>query len=214
MLRVIGTVAPVPVVEVFADVVCAFTHFGLRHLATQRDQRGLDVQFRVRAWPLEWVNGHAADPAATARQVDALRAQLAPQMFSGFDASTFPTTSVPAFGLASAAYEHDIDRGEQVSLAIRDALFESGRDISDERVLADIAATFGVDPPSAAGAEDATRRDWEAGRARGVVGSPHFFTPDGEGFFCPSLEISRGEGGPVVEYRAEMVDALLAGLCG
>jgi hypothetical protein len=36
--------------------------------------------------------------------------------------------------------------------------------------------------------------DHAEGLARGVVGSPHFFTPAG-GFFCPSLDVHRDAGG-------------------
>ena len=42
----------------FADVVCPFTHVGLRRLVEYRAQRHReDVAIRVRAWPLELVNG-------------------------------------------------------------------------------------------------------------------------------------------------------------
>jgi len=36
--------------------------------------------------------------------------------------------------------------------------------------------------------------DLREGQARGVVGSPHFFTPGGS-FFCPSLEIGHDDEG-------------------
>ena len=39
------------------------------------------------------------------------------------------------------------------------------------------------------------RADWEEGKARGVVGSPHFFAADGSNWFCPSLAISRDDVG-------------------
>ena len=45
-------------IEVFADVLCPFTHVGLRAVAEQRARAGRDdVVIRVRAWPLELVNG-------------------------------------------------------------------------------------------------------------------------------------------------------------
>lgn len=37
--------------------------------------------------------------------------------------------------------------------------------------------------------EAAVERDYQDGQRRGVDGSPHFFTPDGSDFFCPSMEI-------------------------
>ena len=53
-----------PVIEVFADVACPFTHIGLRRLVEQRAALGRDdVTLLVRAWPLELVNGKPLDPA-------------------------------------------------------------------------------------------------------------------------------------------------------
>ena len=201
-----------PTIEVFADVTCAFTHFGLRHLVEQRASRGLDFRFHVRAWPLEMVNGRPTDPDAVTRQVAALRSAIAPDLFAGFDPSALPETSIRAFGLAAAGYEVDLERGEAVSLALRDELFELGRDVSDQRVIDEVGVRLGVVSPPSDVAEAFVRADWADGQRRAVVGSPHFFTPDGEGFFCPSLEITRGEGGPQIAYRAEAVDALLARL--
>jgi hypothetical protein len=60
---VIDTGAPpkVRVVEVFADVSCPFAHVGLRRLVEQRDKLARDdIVLRVRAWPLELVNGSTA----------------------------------------------------------------------------------------------------------------------------------------------------------
>jgi 2-hydroxychromene-2-carboxylate isomerase len=144
---------------------------------------------RVRAWPLEWVNGAPVDPDLAAKEIAALRKQVAPDLFAGFDAATFPRTSLPAFGLVAAAYAVDGVTGETVSLAVRDALFEHGDDISDLDVLRAIGKPFGVEPFERNIAESAVRTDWERGRARGVQGSPHFFVGD-RSWFCPSLDIT------------------------
>ena len=77
-------------VEVFADIVCPFTHVGLRRLSEARRGRETSPVVRVRAWPLEWLNGAPLDPDIVAREIDALRAQVAPDLFAGFDAATFP----------------------------------------------------------------------------------------------------------------------------
>ena len=56
--------------EVWADVTCPFTHVGLHRLVDERDRQGRDdLHLRVRAWPLELVNGvpmdaHAVEGAA------------------------------------------------------------------------------------------------------------------------------------------------------
>jgi hypothetical protein len=50
--------------------------------------------------------------------------------------------------------------------------------------------------------------DWSEGKARGVVGSPHFFVGD-ENFFCPSLAISRRDGHLEITGNAEAFEAFL-----
>ena len=57
-----GDVA-VSTVEVFADVLCPFTHVGLPRFVDRRRALGrADVTLQVRAWPLEIVNGQPLDP--------------------------------------------------------------------------------------------------------------------------------------------------------
>ncbi len=181
------------VIEVFADVGCPFTHVGLRRFVERRDELGRDdVVLRVRSWPLEVVNGQPLDPTFIAEEVDDLRDQLGPELFTGFDGSAFPATSLPAMALAAAADAMDVAIGERVSLELRDLLFEQNVDVADADVLDGLAARYGVE----ADLSDHHRvlADHADGVARGVIGSPHFFTPAG-GFFCPSLDVHRGDDG-------------------
>jgi hypothetical protein len=181
------------VVEVFADVCCPFTHVGVRRFVEHR--RAVDreqVRLRVRAWPLEIVNGQPLDPGSIAEEVEALRATVAPEMFAGFDVGAFPVTSRPALALAAAAYRRDLPTGEAVSLRLRELLFERGQDIADPSLLAAVERHFDVRVGPADEASVAV--DHSEGQGRGVIGSPHFFTPDGS-FFCPALDISRDERG-------------------
>ncbi len=181
------------VIEVFADVACPFTHVGLRRFVELRTQLGRhDVTLWVRAWPLEIVNHHPLDPHFIAEEVDEIRDQVAPTLFERFAEESFPASSLPALSLAAAAYDKDLSTGERVSLALRDLLFEDGVDIADTEVLGRLAADHDISVDLAD-----TRRvldDQAAGVARGVIGSPHFFTPAG-GFFCPALDIRRDAGG-------------------
>ena len=182
---------PPIVSEVFADVVCPFTHVGLRRFVERRDEAGrTDLVLRVRAWPLELVNGKPMDPAFIDEEIEIIRESVAPDLFTGFEQSAFPSTSMPAFALAAAAYRTSDRLGEQVSLELRDLIFEQGVDVSDPEVLAELAAKHGLE------ISDADRlagsADHAEGSERGVIGSPHFFTPKG-GFFCPALEVGRNE---------------------
>jgi predicted DsbA family dithiol-disulfide isomerase len=179
-----------PAVEVFADIWCPFTHVGLRMAAAQRDRSiRPDTVIVVRAWPLELVNGAPMDAQKTCTNAAALRSQVAPDLFAGLDADHFPTSTLEALALVVRAYRTDPRLGERMSFAVRDALFEQGADISDHVVLAGIAESLGVPLPD--DADRATvRADWEDGRRRGVVGSPHFFAA-GTDMFCPSLQITK-----------------------
>jgi 2-hydroxychromene-2-carboxylate isomerase len=104
-----------------------------------------------------------------------------------------------AFALSAAADRTgDPVLAEDVGMALRDAVFEQGLDIGRPEVVASIAARFGLDPLNAAATEAAVRVDWEEGRARGVIGSPHFFTGDDASWFCPGLAISRDDVGNFV----------------
>lgn len=177
------------VVEVFADVLCPFTHLGLRRLVAARRERGLtEPVLWVRAWPLEWVNGAAVTGPALAPKVAALRAQVAPGLFGGFDQRAFPATALPALESAAAAYRCGAEVGERFSLAVRTALFEHGEDISNPQVLAWLRRQHGVPNPTARDA-DAVQSDFDEGKRRGVIGSPHFFTAHADGF-CPLLIVS------------------------
>jgi predicted DsbA family dithiol-disulfide isomerase len=179
-------------VEVYADIWCPFTHVGLKRLVARREEIGVALDIRAKAWPLELVNGAPLGSDVVAEEIDELRAEVATGLFVHFDEDNFPDTTLPALALAEAAYEMDPTLGEAVSLAHRDALFEQGRDVSDPEVLAEIASAHGV-PPAQDSHSEAVRELWEEGKTRGVIGSPHFFTPSG-GFFCPALDIERVDG--------------------
>jgi len=184
----------VGLIEVYADVWCPFAHVGLRSAVARRDTLARrDMVLQVRAWPLELVNGTPLDPMVTAGHVRDLRRQVAPDLFRHFDPEHFPRSSLSALALAAAAYRMEERTGEAVSLALRDALFEGGCDVSDPQVLAGLARAHGVDDP---GDEDleTVYTQWHEGQSRGVRGSPHFFCGEAEAL-CPSLEISTDAGG-------------------
>ncbi|HZM56562.1 MAG TPA: DsbA family protein, partial [Acidimicrobiales bacterium] len=179
-----------PVIEVFADIWCPFAHVGLRAIEEQRARTGrTDVAIWVRAWPLELVNGAPLDPAVTWEHADDLREQVAPTMFRNLDVDRFPSSTLDALALANRAYRTDLQLGERVSFALRDALFEEGRDISDQATLEYLARDLGVVMPYDTDRADVVA-DWHEGGRRGVLGSPHFFCGDTD-VFCPSLDITK-----------------------
>ena len=63
-------------VEVYADVLCPFTHAGLHTLIDRRTARGLtEPRLRIHAWPLELINGKPLDPHHVGAEIVALRGQ-------------------------------------------------------------------------------------------------------------------------------------------
>jgi len=193
-------------IEVFADVVCPFTHVGLRRLVERRAELGAVFAVRVRAWPLELVNRGPLDADAVAEKVAVLRATVAPDLFGGFDREAFPYTSLAALALVAAAYRRDAATGERASLLVRDALFERGIDISGAHALQRIAQQLGVHVPL--DAEDDVLGDWREGRRRGVIGSPHFFV-GGRDYFCPALRIDHVDGKLRIEPDQRAFDAFI-----
>jgi predicted DsbA family dithiol-disulfide isomerase len=203
-------------VEVFADVLCPFTHVGLHTLIDRRRERGIDhPRLRMRAWPLELINGKPLDPDHIAAEIVALRDSVRPDLFTGFSVGTFPNTSMAAFALTAAADRtEDPVLIEDVGMALRDAVFEGGLDIGRPEVVRSLAARFGLTPLDADATEAAVRADWDEGKRRGVVGSPHFFTPDGGGWFCPGLAISRDDAGAFVVAWKEGSQAFVDSVFG
>ena len=187
-------------IEVFADVLCPFTHAGLHTLLDRRAERGLsEPKLVIRAWPLELINGSPLDAHHVAAEIKALRASVRPDLFAGFSVDSWPATSMPAFGLAAAAArDGNPALIEEVGMALRNALFEEGQDIGRSEVVEMIGEGLGLRPLGVDAAAAAVRADWEEGKARGGVGSPHFFTGDGNNWFCPGLAISRDEVGDFV----------------
>ena len=196
------------VLEVYADVTCPFTHVGLHRIVDERNRHGrADLHLRVRAWPLELVNGVPMDAHAVAGKVAALRDSVAPDLFTGFDEGGFPATTLPALALTEAAYRVGPEAGERAALVVRDLVFEDGRDVGDPAVLAAAAAALGLEVTDADVAQ--VQSDYDAGRARGVEGSPTFFV-GGEGWFCPTLNITKVGDSLEIEFDRDAFDAFVA----
>ncbi|MFV0258131.1 MAG: DsbA family protein [Acidimicrobiales bacterium] len=194
-------------VEVYADVGCPFAYVGLTRLFAERDRRQARIPITVRAWPLEYVNGQPLDPHHIIAEVDDIRAQVAPDLFAGARADTFPPSSLPAFALTSAAYADSQAAGEAVAMEVRRAVFERGLDASDPDVLASIAAAHGLTVPTDTAAVDV---EYEGGRQRGVVGSPHIFV-DEYSVFCPTLKIAKQDDGHFqVDLDPASIERLMA----
>ena len=100
-----------------------------------------------------------------------MREQVEPDPFRGFDWDALPRSSLPALALVAAAYEVADVVGEQVRLALRNEVFEEGRDVADPAVLDQIAVTHGV-VRRGPNHDRAVLADFEEGKRRGVRGAP------------------------------------------
>lgn len=192
------------VIEVFAEVACPFTHVSLRRFVAERSARGLsEPRLRIRAWPLELVNGSPLTGSHVGLEVDALRAQVEPGLFGGFDPDAFPSSSLSVFAAEAAAQALGPEVGEDFSLEVRSLLFDRGIDPSEPSVLEALLEGHGVDPATMD--PDAAHASWQEGVALGVAGSPYFVVAD-RGWFCPSLEISHEETVYDVRYNTKALD--------
>jgi len=198
-------------VEVFADITCPFTHVGLSRVATLLANSGASVDLRVRAWPLEWVNGAPLAAAAVAVKAAALREGLGIDQFSGLDTDHWPSTTIPALNLAASARQAGSAIGLAVSRELRDALFERGTDIADLAVLAEMASRHGLPIPTVEPSQSVLD-DYAEGKSRGVRGSPDFFIGNDE-FFCPALDLGHDEyGNLTAQFDMRGLEAFMAKL--
>ena len=187
--------------EVFADISCPFTHVGLKRVVHELAASDGQVDIVVRAWPLEWVNGAPLEAPAVSAKIAALKKQLATDVFANFSEDTWPTTTIPALNLAAAAFDVDHPTGLAMSLALRDALFEQGRNLGDADVLSSIASEFTLGAPSAE-AHARVLADYQDGQRRGVRGSPDFWLGEEE-FFCPALRLGHDDDGLTAAFDTE-----------
>src|ERR1035437_3738851 len=102
------------IIEVYAYVWCPFAHVGLRCVVAslrrcvverRASMNREDIHLNIRAWPLELVNRSPLDPDITARHVQELRSQVAPDLFRRFDPENFPQTTLPSLALAQSLQE-------------------------------------------------------------------------------------------------------------
>lgn len=194
-------------IEVFGDINCPFTHVGLRRVVARLD-RTLDVDVWVRSWPLEWVDGQPLRADAVAAKIRALEDELGVDCFAGFRAAVWPSSTVPALNLAASAYSRDAEVGLRTSLKLRSELFEHSRDVSDPEVLAEVAASQGLEPPPV-DPVPAVIADYEEGLRRDVRGSPEFWV-GGDDFFCPSLDLGHDHQGTLtVDFDSGGLDRFL-----
>ena len=126
---------PDPTIEVFADIWCPFAHVGLRAIqeraGPERSHRRVDLGPSVAVAIGERRAPRSDGHLATRRRTCESRSPRSCSATSTSD--RFPTSTLDALALANRAYRSGLHSGERASFALRDALFEEGRDVSDPR---------------------------------------------------------------------------------
>ena len=76
-------------------------------------------------------------------------------------------------------------------------------------MIRSIAEMLEVEPLAGEQAEASVRADWERGKNRGVMGSPHFFVGSFS-WFCPTLRVQHDDGTYDVQTSQESARAFYA----
>jgi predicted DsbA family dithiol-disulfide isomerase len=159
------------------------------------------VRLRLRPYPLELLGGEAA-PRDVLQQEWWLGALQEPAAeFKPWAGDDWPSTTLPAFDAAWAAFQQGEPAGFAYDLRVRRAFFAQSRNIGRREVLLEIASEAGLDMAR-------FRADFESGKARPVVldefqlgreryhvrGTPTLMRPDGSQLEPPLAE-------PIMRHR-------------
>jgi predicted DsbA family dithiol-disulfide isomerase len=181
----------VPTVRVYADYVCPFCYLGYASLEAYREDREepLNVEWhpfdlRSRKRRPDGTIDHDADDGKdeayyeearrnVRRLADEYDVEMAGELRTDVD-------SYDAQRVALRASEKHPDAFGAFHRGVFDALWEDGRDVGDEAVLADVAETAGLPDGFVEGTLDddegasALKAAFEAARERGITGVPTF----------------------------------------
>jgi len=206
---------PPGVITVFTDIWCPFAHLAIHRLHTARDRLGRtdQVQFDLRAFPLELLNGAPSPRTGTDSEVALGQYEPAAgwQLWQAKD-YLFPSTTLPALEAVIAAKAQGFTAAEQLDRALRRAFWAESRCVSNRKVIMDAAASTGVvDTVALAEALDdgrarsALSADAVISATERVTCSPHLFLPDGTDHANPGIEVrwegDYGVGWPVVLHN-------------
>src|SRR5437763_5593214 len=211
-LRVVDPMNRTPrVVTVYGDLVCPFATLVLHGLRSARTRLGLDVQFDLRAFPLELVNRRPHDLDLLEREKAVLAAvepTLEWRRWRG-DRNGWPATTLLPLEAIQAAKHPEVGgfaASDRLDAALRRALYLDSRCIALLPVVLEVAEEV---PDMDRGALAAALHH---GRGRAEVldhaalatrhavrGSPHVFTPDGWSWLNPGIELDHGGDFPVVK---------------
>ncbi len=209
-------------VTVYAEVVCPFASLTLRGLRAARERLGIDVQFDLRAYPLELIDRRPHDLGLIELEKPVL-AELEPDL--GWrrwraDPSTWPVTSLVALEAIQVASRPEVGgpvASDQLDAALRRALFLDSRCIALLPVVLEVAEEC-PDMDRGALAADlyhglgrvAVIEQLGYAERKDVRASPHVFAPDGREWVNPGMELDhRGDYPVVTRYDPGVYEEIL-----
>lgn len=214
-------------VDIWSDIHCPWALVAIHRLRRARERHRLDVVFRARAWPLEWVNRHGT-PRDIVTTEAAVLASHEPELFNAYTTDSWPSTFLPAFELVAAARRTHGDSGaEDVDYALRVAFFRDAVDVSiaagldhalelATKINPDLATESIMDEWLRSNPRADVVRDFHTGQSLPIQGSPQIFWPDGSTTHNPGMTDHEWTGG-LVRIRTcdpDEPEALLLATCG
>jgi predicted DsbA family dithiol-disulfide isomerase len=210
---------------VYSDPRCPWAHVAVRRLLASAERQGVETELCVdhRWFPLD-DGAMPTDGEALDRKLEAIRS-LEPDAtwhrWTGASGS-FPASSRLAAAWVQGAKRSSAAASMGLDRALREALFDDGRDISDESVVIEVAG--GVDEVDvdlvgrevASGRPDEElERHAELARSELVPASPTIVLTDGSTWTNPGIEFSSDDGVPTIDrddptVHDDIVEAFLA----
>ncbi len=187
---------PEDTLVVYSDYVCPFCYLGKRSLETYLDRAEDPPPVAWRAFDLRW-HKRRPDGSIDERVADGKddayyeRAKQNVQRLAderGVEMTLDLSTDIDPWDAQKASLFVRETHGEDAFEALHDAIFEAlwqdARDIGDADVLADVAASVGLDPDEIRSAledehlEERVREAFERSHRQGITGVPTFVYND------------------------------------
>jgi predicted DsbA family dithiol-disulfide isomerase len=144
------------------EYYCPWTYIAVVRLRRVMPSLADRLTLRLRAYPLELIDGFAAPRDVLAQEWWLAAIQEPHAAFAAHSGADWPTTTMPAFEAAWCAARQGDEVGADFDLRVRRAFFAEGRDIGSREVMREIAGEAGLD-------RAAFERDFASGMAASAV---------------------------------------------
>ncbi len=146
----------------WGEYYCPWTYIAVVRLREVMPSLGGRATLRLRAYPLELIDGFAAPRDVLAQEWWLAAIQEPRAAFAAHSGDNWPTTTLPAFEAAWCVARQGDEALASFDLRVRRAFFAEGRDIGSRGVMQEIAREAGLD-------RDRFDRDYASGAAAPAV---------------------------------------------